>query len=149
MKAVKLRVDFATGKRAGNVNPKSTNNRCCSTWQDLENGFEMRLVPDDEAEKLRGAEGVTVFDSAEDAEAELAKSFPEKVSWKVTNEALLVYSLQQLKPDLSRLSRDATADEELEFLHKAGVHGIKKITKTRTKAKDMHAALESQKVKGR
>lgn len=136
MKTVKLKVDFASGKRAGNVDPKSKYNYCCPTWQDLENGYEIRMLPDDEAERIRDMEGVTVYNNEVEAEKAISRYFPDKVVWKVTNEALLKRSVEQLNIDVTLVSQDATHEEELEFLYNAGARGIGRTVRPRSKVDD-------------
>jgi hypothetical protein len=129
MKAIKIKVDFNTGERAGGVNPRSPNLKCHPTWQDLDNGWEIRSISDEAADRYRGVEGITVLENEAEITAELEANFPHKVMWKVTNEALLNLSLRQINPDLSSLSQDATHDEELEFLYNAGCRGIGRIVR--------------------
>lgn len=129
MKAIKIKVDFETGKRAGGINPRSANLKGHPTWQDTDGGWEIRSVLDSAIDRYRNLKGVTVLEDEAEITAELAKSFPPKVMWKVTNEQLLSLSLQQINPDLSALGQDATHDEELEFLYNAGCKGIGRIVR--------------------
>lgn len=133
MKAVKLKVNFTTGERAGGVDPRSKANHCCPTWQDLEAGYEIRMLPQEEAEKIQSMPGVTVYNSFSDAEAAMPRDFPEKIGWKVTNETLMKLSIEQLKIDVMSIPQEATQEEELEFLYKAGARGIRKSVRPRTK----------------
>lgn len=129
MKAIKIKVDFKSGKRAGGIDPRSKNLKGHPTWQDAEAGIEIRSVLDGAVDRYRNVKGVTVLEGEAEIAAELAKSFPAKVMWKVTNEPLLSLSLQQINPNLSKLSQDATHDEELEFLYNAGCKGIGRIVR--------------------
>jgi hypothetical protein len=135
MKAIKIKVDFESGKRAGGINPRSKNLRGSSSWQDTDAGWEIRMVLDENVERYRNVTGVTVLEDEAAIEAELAASFPSKTLYKVTNEALLSLSLQQLNPDLSDLPQEATHDEELAFLYAAGAKGIGRIVRARATAK--------------
>ena len=134
MKALKINVDFKTGKRAGGIDPKSPNFRGHSTWQDFDAGTEVRLVLDENVEKYRNVAGITVLDTEADIEAELDANFKPKVVYKITNPALMSYSLSKLNIDLSGLLKDASDQDELAFLYAANVKGIQKITKTRESA---------------
>ena len=64
MRALLVEVDFRTGKRAGNVNPKDPKLQCYG-WQDLDSepGLEIRVVEDDRDLSIyNGVEGVTILD---------------------------------------------------------------------------------------
>lgn len=129
MKALLIKVEFSSGQRAGGINPRSKKLRCDPSWQDLKGGWEIRCTDDDaEIEKYRGVAGVTVLEDEAAIQAQLA-SFPPKVLYKVISEPLMALSLQQVNPDLSALSQDATHEETLAFLHAAGVKGIRRITR--------------------
>jgi len=129
MKALKIKVDFKTGKRAGGIDPRSKNLRGHPTWQCTKTGWEIRAVLDGDVEKYRGLEGVEILEGEAAIQAALKATCPARVLWKVTNDALLKRSLQQITPDLSGLSQDATPEEELEFLYKAGCKGIGRISR--------------------
>ena len=64
MRALLVEVDFKTGKRAGDVNPKDPKLQCYG-WQDLESvpGLEIRVVEDDrDLSQYKGVKGVTILD---------------------------------------------------------------------------------------
>jgi len=44
--ALKIKVDFETGERAGGIDPTDPNLYCHPSWQNLEDGYEIRLVLD-------------------------------------------------------------------------------------------------------
>ena len=137
MKALKIKVDFKTGIRAGGINPKSKNFRGHSSWQDLDNGWEVRLVLDEDVDKYRRTSGVTVLEDEAAIEAELSANFAPKVMYKVTTEALLSLSISQINPDLSAMKKNCTRQEELEFLYNAGIRGIERIVRDRKSVKQL------------
>ena len=59
--ALKIKVNFQTGERAGGIDPYDAGLYCLA--QNLEDGYEIRLVLDDrDIDKYRNIEGVEVIE---------------------------------------------------------------------------------------
>ena len=62
MKAIRVKVNFTTGERAGGINPRDKNLRCSPLWQNLEAGVEIRAVLDGDVSRYAALEGVEILD---------------------------------------------------------------------------------------
>ena len=141
MNALLLKVDFATGHRAGGLNPKDRNFPCNSAWQDTERGLEIRLVKDGEVGRFRNQLGVTILEgeaAIDAAIADLQAGKPE--TYAIEHEALLVESIRQRRIDISDLDNTMDANELAKELHRRGCLGVRKAEKPKPpSAAEMHA----------
>ncbi len=121
MKALLIEVDFVTGKRAGNINPRDSNLPCYG-WQDLERGLEIRLVEDDrDLSQYEGVAGVTVLDGKESINQSIIDTVPTK--YAIKDKELLIAHLKEKNILLDTLV-GKTLDTQAETLFKQGFAGI-------------------------
>jgi len=147
MKALLINVNFTTGERAGNINPRRNKNMPCSpAWQDTDAGKELRVVLDGNVEPCRGIEGITVLDDEAAIDAALAQHFPEKEFYKVTDADLKRLSMEQAVKagtlDITSLPRDSVEKQDeqarLKQLYEvAETRGITKVVKERPSPRDV------------
>jgi len=147
MKALLIDVNFTTGERAGGINPRRNKNMPCHpAWQDTDAGKEIRLVLDGNVEPYRNVEGITVLEGEKAIEAALAKHFPEKEAYKVTDPDLKRLSIEQAvaagKLDTTSLPRDSVEKQDeqarLKQLYEvAETRGITKLVKKRPKPREV------------
>lgn len=164
MKAIKTKVDFSSGKRAGGINPRSGKTLCAPEWQyvpenpDEEEGWEIRLVLDESilTEEVLSDPDVTLIEADDEEtlasliEAEV-DTIPEVISYSVTNESLVAEAVRQKGLDLSQ-AMDANGNplqgrDLAEWLHDNKVVGVeKKSSKDRRskKATDRKKRVERQ-----
>lgn len=131
-RALKIKVNLGNGGvRAGGIDPRDANLRGNPLWQNLDTGYEIRLVLDDRDLSIYdGVEGVEVLEGDTVIDAAVAALKPVENMYRVTSEALMNANIAQANIDLSSLSPEADENEELEFLYNAGISGIKKFTRT-------------------
>ena len=135
MKAIKLRVDFSTGKRAGGINPRGKKYPLSPEWQNIEGGWEVRLVTEAEACKFEGIDGIEILDGLEAIDAETCKCC--KTEYAIWNDALMVESIRQTGINLSDLGNTLEPKEIIIKLYDMGVAGIHKHTSQHLKAEEM------------
>jgi hypothetical protein len=141
MKVLRVKVNFETGKRAGGLfDPKGTDHRCNSTWQDSAKGVEYRiLIEESKLDEYKAMDGVTVYDDLATGQAAIDAEFGEpEAYYKEENTALMQANINaKLKAaDLDEMQADWTNQQELEFLYDKGISGISKHVKTRLKFED-------------
>ena len=126
MKALRIQVDFTSGKRAkGKLEHKDKNLRCNSLWQNLDDGVEIRIVVNGDTGPYAGIEGVEILDGPEAIDAAVKEIQPaELTTYTITSEALLGASLNRRR-DLDHII-EVGGDEHtvLGELQRAGVLGI-------------------------
>ncbi len=94
-KALLIEVDFSTGKRAGDINPKDPMLRC-NGWQNLDStpGLEIRLVEDDrDLSVYKDVLGVTILEGKDTINTAIQKHIPTKYS--VKSEVLMLEHMKQ------------------------------------------------------
>lgn len=123
MKGLKLKVDFATGRRAGNISMKDPNFWCCPEWQNIEEGEEIHIVLDEDVEAFRGVEGVVVLET--EAEIDAAVQSLQRTTYSIGHEALAVEYIRQNGIDLTDLTPEEISNPEkiAEALFRKGVLG--------------------------
>lgn len=129
MKAIKIKVNFATGKRAGNLQPKGNRNLPChSTWQCTEKGWEIRPVLDGNTKPYENIEGITILNGREEIEAALNEVCKEHGTYKISNEIIMNVDLTtkiQADPSfLDDMKQEFDKKSELHYLYSKGVKGI-------------------------
>ena len=73
--ALKIKVDFETGERAGGIDPRDPNLYCLA--QNIEDGYEIRLVLDDrDISMYQGVEGIEVIEGIENIEKAIVELLP-------------------------------------------------------------------------
>ena len=121
MYGLKIQVDFTTGKRAGNINPRDPGLLCDPTWQNLDSGWEVRVIRDNrDVEQYRNIPGVEVLEGEEAIDAAIAHIF--KPRYGITDQALCAESVRQFGIDLTPL-KGKSREEVAEALYKAGALG--------------------------
>ena len=146
MKAIRVDVDFATGLRAGGEAMRTTPMTGHPSWQDLEVGFEIRMLKSEkDAVKFKGLPGVTVLKDEAAIDAAVACIGADvRPTFAVWSDGLFAHSLQDLQIDVSALSDDCDAHDPqavLAHLKAAGVLGIAESKAGKpVKACQIHAA---------
>ena len=75
--ALKIKVDFATGKRAGDIDPRDPN--LFALAQNLEDGYEIRLVLDDRDISIyQRVEGIEVIEGIENIDNAIVSLLPNE-----------------------------------------------------------------------
>lgn len=126
MKALLIEFDGATGRRAGNINPKDPKLQCYG-WQDLDSvpAREIRLVEDDrDLSQYEGIPGVTILIGAEQINQVIDSVV--KPRYSLESEALFLEDIRQRGIKLSDFS-GKSRDEILKTLSKQGVISIREI----------------------
>lgn len=144
MKALRIQVDFTTGKRAGGIRPKRDKNLPCNTlWQNTGQGVEIRLVKDGDVSKYEGVEGVKILDGevAIDAAVQELQQGPQ---YLITNEALLVESIKQKNITIADISPELDAPALAKELYGRGALGITKTDTRPPTAKEMGETWEAK-----
>ena len=124
MRALLIEVDFRTGKRAGDVNPKDPKLQCYG-WQDLEStpGLEIRVVEDDrDLSQYKGVKGVTILDGKKAINDAIDTYIP--IQYAVKNEALLLAHLKERGISLDTLA-GKTLDMAAKDLFTQGLAGVR------------------------
>lgn len=125
MKAILIEVDFATGKRAGDIDPRKPGFPCAPEWQDIEGGRELRIVLDGNVERFRGQPGVTILETDAEIDAAVASIEAAKPeAYAISHEALAVESIRQKRVDISDLSSDLDETALAKALYERGVLGV-------------------------
>ena len=121
MKALLVKVDFSTGKRAGDISPRDQN-LPCHGWQDLDKGLEIRLVEDDrDLSQYEGVEGVTVLDGKEAINQAIQANIP--IQYFVKDKELLLAHMKEKGISLDMLS-GRTLESAAKELFNKGYAGI-------------------------
>ncbi len=123
MKALLIEVDFRTGKRAGNVNPKDPNLQCYG-WQDLESkpGREIRIVEDGrDLSQYKDVAGVTILDGETTINEAITANIP--VKYAVKDKELLLAHLKEKGISLDIFAGKSLQDAAKE-LYAQGLAGI-------------------------
>jgi len=87
--ALKIKVDFETGERAGGIDPRDPN--LYALAQNLEDGYEIRLVLDDRDISIyQGVEGVEVIEGIENIDNAIINLLPNDEQYLFARDDLLV-----------------------------------------------------------
>ena len=107
MRALLVEVDFKTGKRAGDVNPRDPKLQCYG-WQDLESnpGREIRIVEDDrDLSQYKGVKGVTILDGEKAINTAIQQLETERASdTDLYSEYLMVEAMKEKGLPMSALA---------------------------------------------
>jgi len=123
--ALVIKVDFSTGKRAGDINPRDSGLICMPLWQDLERGIEMRLIIDDRSlDQYRNLEGVEVIEGKEAINAKVRELF--KPRYGVIHPELLRESIRAKGIRVDDIDHTLPPEKQVEILYKRGALGIRK-----------------------
>ncbi|KKM06077.1 hypothetical protein LCGC14_1747630 [marine sediment metagenome] len=121
MRALLIKVDFQTGKRAGGINPRDSNLSCYG-WQDLNGGLEIRLVEDDrDLSQYKGAAGVTILNGKKAINQAIMVNIP--TMYAVKDKELLLSHLKERNVPLNTFA-GKTLDSQAGILFKEGMAGI-------------------------
>lgn len=87
--ALKIKVDFESGERAGGIDPRDPNLYCLA--QNLEDGYEIRLVLDDrDISVYQGVEGIEIIEGIENIDRAIMEMLPNDEQWHFARDDLLV-----------------------------------------------------------
>jgi len=87
--ALKIKVDFKSGKRAGGINPRDPN--LYTLAQNLEDGYEIRLVLDDkDIEQYRNVPGIEVIEGIDAIDRAIIELLPNDEQYLFARDDLLV-----------------------------------------------------------
>ena len=149
--ALKIKVDFNTGERAGGIDPKDPN-LICIGWQNLKTGWEIRLIRNEEKideyiQKYSNIEGVEIIEGIENIDKAIDEIIPEEdqVDYRVYLPELLTASIigKHLdpqdpfninnipNPDPLDVSIDTSIRNTLKHLMNQGVKGIRPVKRVR------------------
>lgn len=106
MKALRIQVDFTSGRRAGGLDPRRL--RGHPSWQSTDLGIEVRAIPEDTAEQYVAIEGVTVLNNRDAIVAVLDEIADHR--YRITNNELMLESVRQKGIDLSDIDNRDQAD---------------------------------------
>jgi len=121
MRALLIEVDFKTGKRSGDVNPRDPKLQCYG-WQDLEGGREIRIVEDGrDLSKYKGVKGVTVLEGETAVNEAITANIP--IKYAVKDKELLLAHLKEKGISLNTLA-GKTLDMAAKELFSQGLAGI-------------------------
>jgi len=123
MRALLIEVNFSTGKRAGNINPRDPKLRCYG-WQNLDSdpGLEIRLVEDDrDLSSLAGVAGITILEGKQSINDAIIANIPAK--YAVKDSYLMVEHMKAKGISLDTLA-SKNQNQIAEELFAKGVAGI-------------------------
>ena len=87
--ALKIKVNFQTGERAGGIDPRDPGLYCLA--QNIEDGYEIRLVLDDRnIDIYRNIEGVEVIEGIENIDRAIMGLLPNDEQWHFNRDNLLM-----------------------------------------------------------
>jgi len=143
---LKIRVDFATGERAGGIDPRDPGLITHPSWQNVDEGWEVRVIEDDRDVNIyRNVEGIEVLEGENAIEAAIATIHKER--YAIKNEYLLVESIRQKGIDITDLSPDMSHEEIAKKLYERGALGVVK-SPLPVKVEQVSKKLRELKVKG-
>ena len=145
--ALKIKVDFNTGERAGGIDPKDPNLMCFG-WQNLDDGWEIRLIMDESkideyVQRYGSAEGVEVIEGVENIDKAIDEIIPpeKQIGYSIYMPELFTASVigkhldandsfdvnKIPNPDLVDVSVEETRRKVLKYLIEQGVKGIRPV----------------------
>jgi len=123
--ALVIEVDFSTGRRAGDIDPRDPGLICMPLWQDLEKGVELRLILDDRPlEQYRNLEGVELVEGKEAINAKIKELF--KPRYSIVAPELLRESIHAKNIPIDDIDHTLPPEKQVEILYKRGALGIRK-----------------------
>jgi len=148
---LKIKVNFTTGERAGGINPRDPN-LVCLGWQNLEDGWELRLIVNEEKideyiKKYGNVEGVEIVEGIENIDKAIDEIIPpeKQVDYTVYMPELLTASViakhldpndpfnvnEVPNPDPVEINQDETRRKVLKFMVERGIKGIRQVKRVR------------------
>ncbi len=140
MLGVKGNVDFSTGWRASGINPKDRRYLLHPEWQSLDGGFEVFLIPEEDAPLFQGRAGCTVLFS----EAQINKAVAPLAgtTYFIQSDALVAQSIASKSIDISDLDSAMPPSQVAEALYNRGALGIAKVERRPPTFKAMRTRAE-------
>ena len=87
--ALKIKVDFESGKRAGDIDPRDPN--LFALAQNIEDGYEIRLILDDrDISTYQGVEGVEVIEGVENIDNAIISLLPNEEQYLFARDEVLM-----------------------------------------------------------
>lgn len=125
-RALFVEVDFRTGERAGEIDPKDENLQCYN-WQSLPSDdgddVELRLVEDDrDLSQYEDVDGVTVLEGKEAINQKIKEMSPDDGEWFISSEVMFNTYIQSQNVDIDQYPEEEQA--MLEQMANDGVRGI-------------------------
>jgi len=130
--ALVIDVDFATGARAGGIDPRDPN-LVCLGWQNFELGKEIRLIVneaviDDYIERYRGVPGIEIVEGKAAINTRIVALI--KPRYSVTESGLLSTSIIVKRIPIDDITPDMDVQEQLRIVYERGALGIRKTPPT-------------------
>jgi len=123
--ALEINVDFITGKRAGDIDPRDPGLICLPLWQNFDLGKEMRLIIDErDPAQYEGVEGIVIHKGADMINTRVSELF--KTRYDIASPELFMVSITQKRIDLSDLDPALEISEQLRIAQERGCLGIGK-----------------------
>ena len=89
--ALRIKVDFESGERAGGIDPRDPNLYCHPSWQNLDDGYEIRLVLDDRDISIyQNIEGVEIIEGIENIDNAILELNPNEEQYLFTRDDILM-----------------------------------------------------------
>lgn len=122
---LKIQVDFQTGKRAGNIDPRDPGLVIHPHWQNVDEGCEVRVIEDDRnVEQYRNIPGVELLKGEIAINTAIQSMHRER--YAIKHEQLLIESIRQKKIDITGLTPDMKPEEIAKALYQKGTLGVVK-----------------------
>lgn len=121
MKGLLILVDWTSGKRAGNIDVTNKevvkNLPTDPTWQNIEGGYEIRLVMNNDTKPYEGVDGITILKDETAIDSVIQTSLGDKedassrrYAYRVVDGALVAESIRQKGIDItSQGAREITS----------------------------------------
>jgi len=126
--ALEIDVDFTTGARAGDVDPRDPN-LVCPGWQNFEAGKEIRLIVneaaiDDYISRYRNISGIVIIEGKAAINARVKELV--KPLYDVVYSALFHASIPAKGIRVDDIPHDIDPQEQLKIVYERGALGIRK-----------------------
>jgi len=150
---VLVKVDFSTGYRSGNINPrKNTFLPVAADWQNLQDGYEIRICETAAAvDHIRalidsGVEGLTLLETDAELDAALDQYIyvgeKARTRYQTADPALAIEFVRQAGIDLTPLQGERDPEAWARHLYDAGVPGVMRHEPRRIRAADVRERRE-------
>jgi len=127
--ALEIDVDFNTGARAGDVDPRDRN-LACPGWQNIDLGKEIRLiineaVIDEYIDRYTGVPGITILEGKDTINARVLTLVPTR--YAVVVPPLLETSITIKRIRIDDIPPETPPNEQVRIVYERGGLGIRKI----------------------
>lgn len=125
MQAMLVKADYGTGKRAGNIDPRSGLTRTHVSWQDVEKGFEVRVALDGNYAPYQNVPGITILNGEAEIRAVLKKMV--RTGYLLDSDVLAAESIRQNNINIQGIDTKASRSSIAKELYDRGVLGVSKV----------------------